>query len=345
MKKDIVEYLGFDDDEKPKVGRPKLADKKTKQKSLIIAALSFFAVTLLLVFGYGNLVGFRSINLLGSVNEPLDSEQNVLITDLSPLVKDITLKEGTARKVYLTVLPANANNKKIRYESSDENVAIVDEVGKVTAIKEGNAIIKAFSTDGSLKTADFNITVIKDASGKCSLFSLNKNNNGVNYQVECENAKLKEIQYKVGSNGDYKKLASKKLSGIIKFSDDQLKEKITLKVVYYPNNSKITKYQTRTINNITTTKKLDGGCLLSIKEVKSNSAKYDITCDNASVNKIAYKIGNGSYVGIDPSSLADTILFEESDVTRVIYFSVEYSIDGDDKINTVTKSSIIEKKK
>ena len=41
MKKEIVEYLGFEDDSKNPVGRPKLADKKTKKKSLIIAGISF----------------------------------------------------------------------------------------------------------------------------------------------------------------------------------------------------------------------------------------------------------------------------------------------------------------
>jgi anti-sigma28 factor (negative regulator of flagellin synthesis) len=56
----------------------------------------------------------------------------------------------------------------------------------------------------------------------------------------------------------------------------------------------------------------------------ANQARYDVTCKNASVNKIAYKIGNGSYVGLDSSSLADVVLFEESDVTRVIYFNLEY---------------------
>ena len=82
---------------------------------------------------------------------------------------------------------------------------------------------------------------------------------------------------------------------------------------------------------------------MDIKEVNSNSAKYDITCKNASVNEIAYKIGNGSYIGLNPSSLADTIIFEESDVTRVIYFNVSYTIDGTTKVNTITKNSVIEK--
>ena len=229
----------------------------------------------------------------------------------------------------------------IRVVRTDDGV-VVDETGKVTALKEGNVKIRAFTTDGSLKNAEFNITVIKDASGKCLFSSLDKTNNKVNYQISCDNAKVKEVQYKIG-NGNYEKLLTKKLSDSVSFSDEQLKGKITLKVVYYPNNSKIAKYSTRSINNVATTKNINGGCALTIKEVNSNSAKYDVTCNNATVSKIAYKIGNGSYVGIDPSSLADTVLFEESDVTRVIYFNVEYTIDGSSRTKVITKSSVIKK--
>ena len=125
MKKEIVEYLGFEDDSKNPVGRPKLADKKTKKKSLIIAGISFTFVILLLIFGYGTLFGFRNLNLKGAIAQN-NISQNVLVDEISPLVKDITLKVGTARKAYLTVLPANATNKDIIYESSDKNVAIVD---------------------------------------------------------------------------------------------------------------------------------------------------------------------------------------------------------------------------
>ena len=147
MKKDIVEYLGFDDDGKNKVGRPKLADKKTKKKSLIIASVSFVFVLLLLVFGYGTLFGFKNLDLRGSVTSS-ENKEEVLVEEIKPLVKDITLKAGTARKVYLTVLPATATNKDISYESSDESVATVDSNGKVVGISVGNAIITAKTNDG-----------------------------------------------------------------------------------------------------------------------------------------------------------------------------------------------------
>ncbi len=343
MKKDIVEYLGFDDNEKNKVGRPKLADKKTKRKSLIIASVSFIFVILLLVFGYGTLFGFRNLNLKGTIVSN-ETNENILIDEIKPLVKDITLKSGTARKVYLTVLPASASNKKISYSSSDESIATVDKNGKVVGVSVGNAIITAKTNDGTNLSAEFNIKVIKNADGKCVFTSLSKTINGIDYVVDCNNAKIKEIQYKIGSE-NYETLLTKKVSDSVKFSKEQMDKKITFKVVYYPNNSKVTKYETKIIENKkSTTKAPTGSCSLTIKEVKATSAKYDISCDNASVSKIAYKIGNGSYVGIDPSSLADTILFEDSDVTRVIYFNVEYSIDGSDKVKTLTKSSIIEKR-
>lgn len=341
MKKDIIEYLGFEDEEKPKVGRPKLADKKTKRKSLIIASMSFTFVILLLVFGYGTLFGFKSIDLRGSITKN-NAENNVLVEEIKPLIKDIAIKAGTARKVYLTVLPATATNKDISYESSDTSIAIVDSEGKVTGISSGNAIITATTKDGSDLTAEFNVKVIKNAEGKCLFTSLSKTSNGITYTTECNNAKIKEIQYKVG-NDSYEKLLTKKTSDEVRFSSEQLNKTITFKVVYYPNNSKITKYETKTLEPKKTTTSPTGSCSLTLKDVKSDSAKYDITCDNASVTKIAYKIGNGSYIGIDKSSIADTILFEKSDVTRVLYFNIEYKIDGTNKIKTITKSSIIER--
>lgn len=341
MKKEIIEFLDFEE-EKKKVGRPRLADSKTKKKSLIIASISFFSVILLLIFGYGTLVGINPNKLLGNINNN-SKKENILITDLKPIVKNITLKENTIRKVYLTVLPSNSTNKKIKYESTNENVATVDENGRVKAIKEGDAIIKAYTTDGSLKKVSFSIKVIKDVNGKCSFSSAYKTSDKLNYTLECKNAKVKQIEYKT-LNEDYIKIDSKKLSDSIMFSKEQLDNDITLKVVYYPNNSKVAKYETKTIKKIRQTKEKKGSCNLTIKEINTNSAKYDITCNNATVNKIAYKIGDGSYVGIDESNLADTILFEESDVTRIIYFNINYVIDGTNNLKTITKNGVIQKK-
>lgn len=340
--KNVGEYLGFEDEEKAKVGRPKLADKETKKKSLIIAVLSFVAVILLLVFGYGTLFGFKSNNLLGKINNN-KKQENVLITEIKPLVKSITLKENTARKLYLTVFPSSATNKTIEYKSSDPKVASVDKNGKVTALSQGTAVITATTTDGSFKSTTFDVKVIKNVAASCSFSSLRKTSRGVDYSITCDNAKVKEIQYKIG-DGNYNKLTTKKLNDAVSFSEKQLEKEIAFKVIYYPNNSKITKYSIKKIKSEeqTTKESKNGFCELTIKEVNFNSAKYDVTCDNASVYKLAYKIGNGSYVGLETSSLADTIIFEESDTTRIIYFNLEYVIDGTKTKKSVSKNSIIQ---
>ena len=342
MKHEFTEILTFDSEEIRKVGRPKLADKKLKKKTIIIASISFISVILLLIFGYGTLFGFKNVNLKGSINKN-ENKETIYVEEINPLVKDITLKVGTARKAYLTVLPAAASNKNIEYSSLNNSVATVDKNGKITGISIGTTTITATTLDGTDLSAEFNVTVIKNADGKCDITSLSKISDGINYNTECNNAVIKEVQYKVG-NDRYQKLLTKKPNDTVKFSKEQLKSKITFKVVYYPNNSKVTKYITKSIViTKNTTKAKDGVCTLSIKEVKSSYAKYDISCDNATVTKIAYKIGNGSYVGLDLSSLADTVLFEESDVTRVIYFNIEYKVDGTKNIKSVTKNSIIEK--
>lgn len=343
MKKE-GEFFGSDIDKNP-VGRPRLADKETKRKSLIIATISFVVVLLLIVFGYGTLFGFKNNDLIGRIVREDKKGKKVLITEIKPLVKDITLKENTARKVYLTVLPSSATNKSIKYESMDPSIAEVDKNGKVTALSPGKTKIVATTLDGSNKTAKFNIKVLKDGSGYCSFSSLTKKYNGIDYSISCDNAKVKEIQYSI-DDGNYNKLLTKKLNDTVPFSEKQLEGNITFKVIYYPNNSKVAKYKLRKFSgkNVTTTKALSGTCNLTIKEVETNSAKYDVTCENASVSKLAYKIGNGSYVGLDPSSLADTVIFEESDITRVIYFNVEYAIDGTTNIKSVSKSSVIQAK-
>ena len=57
-------------------------------------------------------------------------------------------------------------------------------------------------------------------------------------------------------DGEYKnsfRHSSKKTYGTAHFSSDQLDKKVTFKVVYYPNNSRITKYSTKELTKVTTT--------------------------------------------------------------------------------------------
>lgn len=70
----------------------------------------------------------------------------------------ITMSLGESETLIASVVPADAVNGSIVWESSDDNVAIVDAAGTVTPISTGSAVITASTTDGSI-TADCMVSV------------------------------------------------------------------------------------------------------------------------------------------------------------------------------------------
>lgn len=75
-------------------------------------------------------------------------------------MSEVKLEEGTTIKLKATVLPANATQQ-LKFESSDKNVATVNDEGVVTAVAEGTAMITAISTDGTNKSASCKVKVGK----------------------------------------------------------------------------------------------------------------------------------------------------------------------------------------
>ena len=65
----------------------------------------------------------------------------------------VTLKPGQKIQLNATVLPADASNKDVVWESSDETVAIVDYYGLVQAIQNGSATITVKTKSGSHSAA------------------------------------------------------------------------------------------------------------------------------------------------------------------------------------------------
>ena len=70
----------------------------------------------------------------------------------------LALTEGSSDTLVATITPADADNLNINWSTSDANVAIVDGVGKVTAIAAGSATITVTTVDGG-KTATCAVTV------------------------------------------------------------------------------------------------------------------------------------------------------------------------------------------
>lgn len=89
-------------------------------------------------------------------------EPNVNVTSISLDKKSIKLEPGEQDTLIATILPDNATDKTIVWESSDTAVASVEN-GVVTAISPGTSTITAASADGEI-TASCLVTVIDTAA-------------------------------------------------------------------------------------------------------------------------------------------------------------------------------------
>ena len=92
------------------------------------------------------------------VNVPAFKTKPINVTGVTLDKSTLSLEEGTTGNLVATVAPSTATDKTVTFASSDAEVATVDNAGKVTAVKEGNADITVTTKDGN-KTAKCTLTV------------------------------------------------------------------------------------------------------------------------------------------------------------------------------------------
>lgn len=80
------------------------------------------------------------------------------VTGVSLDKATLSLETGKTATLKATVAPNDATNKGLNWESTDEAIATVDNNGKVTGVKAGEATAVATTDDGG-KTAEAKITV------------------------------------------------------------------------------------------------------------------------------------------------------------------------------------------
>jgi len=91
-------------------------------------------------------------------NVTVQAPAAVPVTGVTLSPTTLTLAVGTSGDLTASVQPATATNKTIFWDSSNDDVATVDENGKVTAKAKGTAVIWATSQDGG-KFDKCNVTV------------------------------------------------------------------------------------------------------------------------------------------------------------------------------------------
>ena len=125
-----------------------------KQKTFVsmIGALLLVIGAMAMVAGCRQANGNSAGQSAGTAAVPVES----VSIDITGVVKD----KGNVFTLTATVLPANATNKAVTWESSNQSVATVDADGKVTCLNGagGTTTITVKTVDGN-KTASYLLTV------------------------------------------------------------------------------------------------------------------------------------------------------------------------------------------
>lgn len=85
--------------------------------------------------------------------------QKQFVTSIVLSEESFSLLPDDTKTLTATVLPEDADNKTVKWESSDTTIATVDQNGKVTAVAEGECTITVTATDGSGVKTTCSVTV------------------------------------------------------------------------------------------------------------------------------------------------------------------------------------------
>ncbi|MDE7346240.1 MAG: leucine-rich repeat protein [Muribaculaceae bacterium] len=105
--------------------------------------------------------------------------------------------EGSEFTIKATVLPENAENKTVTFESSNTSIATVDAEGNVKVLKEGTCVITVSTVDGSNLKAECFITglsgveaIFADPNASVDVYDMN----GILLKKACSRDELKQLK-------------------------------------------------------------------------------------------------------------------------------------------------------
>ena len=101
-----------------------------------------------------------SVSLIATYSCKKEKDKSVSVTEVGLNKTSTTLIEGETETLVATVMPENATDKSVVWESGNESAATVSQEGIVTAVGEGKATITVKTNDGGF-SASCEVTVNK----------------------------------------------------------------------------------------------------------------------------------------------------------------------------------------
>lgn len=153
-------------------------------------------------------------NIHSSSCEDNSDTQKISVTQVELIKTEHTfdVKAGDlTHQINASVLPVNASNKMLHYESSNEEVAVVNSMGLVTAVSQGTAEIKIYSDDNNSISSTLAVNVIDSTVKPDSIRFISSTASayvGETYRfiakIEPEDAENQEVKYYVSDNNTAK---------------------------------------------------------------------------------------------------------------------------------------------
>lgn len=99
---------------------------------------------------------------------PTETEvRYVGVESISLTFYSVTLRVGESKMPIVTVFPENASDKREVWTSSDPATVSVDELGRITAVSEGNCMVKVTSEQNPEAFAEVEVTVTAGVQPTC----------------------------------------------------------------------------------------------------------------------------------------------------------------------------------
>jgi len=139
-----------------------IRSKKVTIVEYIISVVSIIILGIAIKSNYSTYQTVFGNNAQGEVKaqiEATEEREKISVTEIQVSSTEAELTVGDIKNIDGNVLPENADNKLVKWTSSDETIATVSPIGKITAIKEGTCTITAFADENESITKIINVTV------------------------------------------------------------------------------------------------------------------------------------------------------------------------------------------
>jgi uncharacterized protein YjdB len=121
-----------------------------------------------------------------------------LATNIELDMTDVSSKEGNTVQITATVYPENTTNKTLVWESSNEQIATVDQTGLINILSTGTCIITATTTDGSDISATCTVlglsaleTLYANPDVRCDIYTID----GIKIRLNADMSDLKLLSH------------------------------------------------------------------------------------------------------------------------------------------------------